>query len=89
MPTEPVTPSVGWGVLHLYYRVDRPRADEPGAAKRVLDAIAAFEDDDHQLLACSVLGHKADLGLMALGPDLARLQRLQAEVLQAPLIPEY
>ncbi|MGZ6898961.1 MAG: chlorite dismutase family protein [Acidimicrobiia bacterium] len=89
MPTEPVTPSVGWGVLHLYYRVDRPRADEPGTAKRVLDAIAAFEDDDHQLLACSVLGHKADLGLMALGPDLARLQRLQAEVLEAPLIPEY
>ena len=23
---EPVMPSTGWGVLHLYYRVDRERA---------------------------------------------------------------
>ena len=31
---EPVTPSVGWGVLHLFYRVDRERAErEPGAAQ--------------------------------------------------------
>ena len=38
---EPVTPSVGWGVLHLYYRVDRDRAErEPGAAKRIVDAVA-------------------------------------------------
>ena len=26
MPMEPVTPSIGWGVLHLFYRVDRERA---------------------------------------------------------------
>ena len=25
-PMDPVTPSIGWGVLHLYYRVDRERA---------------------------------------------------------------
>jgi peroxiredoxin len=88
---ESVTPSVGWGVLHLFYRVDRDRAraDEPGAAKRVLDAIAAFEDDDHQVLAFAVLGHKADVGVMALGPDLARLQRLQQDLLDGPLLPEY
>ena len=24
---DPVTPSIGWGVLHLYYRVDRERAE--------------------------------------------------------------
>jgi hypothetical protein len=24
---DPVTPSMGWGVLHLYYRVDRDRAE--------------------------------------------------------------
>ena len=31
---EPVTPSVGWGVLHLYYRVDRERAErDPGAGE--------------------------------------------------------
>jgi chlorite dismutase len=86
VPIEPVTPSVGWGVLHLYYRVDRARADEPGAAKRVLDAIAALEADDHQVLTFAVLGHKADLGVMALGPDLARLQRFQQELLDGPLL---
>jgi chlorite dismutase len=36
-----------------------------------------------------VLGHKADLGVMALGPDLARLQQFQQDMLDGPLIPEY
>ena len=35
----------------------------------------------------AMLGHKADLGVMALGPDLARLQAFQAELLGAPLEP--
>ncbi len=89
MPLESVSPSVGWGVLHLYHRVDRARAEEAGAAKRILDAVAALEANDHQVLAFSVLGHKADVGFMALGPDLARLQRFQQELLDGPLVPEY
>jgi chlorite dismutase len=76
-------------VLHLSHRVDRSRAEEPGAAKRVLDAIDACADDDHQVLTFAVLGHKADLGVMALGPDLSRLQRLQQALLDGPLLPEY
>ena len=89
MTIEPVHPSVGWGVLHLYYRVDRTRSDEPGAAKGVIEAIDALEADGHQVLTFGVLGHKADLGVMALGPDLARLQRFQQELLDGPLLPEY
>jgi hydrogen peroxide-dependent heme synthase len=89
VPIDPVTPSAGWGVLHLYHRVDRSRIDEPGGAKRLLDAVAALEADDHQVLTFSVLGHKADLGFMAIGPDLARLQRFQQELLDGPLIPAY
>ncbi|MBM3674289.1 MAG: heme peroxidase [Actinobacteria bacterium] len=90
MPFEPVVPSLGWGVLHLFCRVDRERADrEPGAAKRVLDAIASLEADDHQVLLFAVLGHKADLGVMALGPDLARLQAFQVELLSAPFVVEW
>jgi chlorite dismutase len=73
-------------VLHLFYRVDARRAeDEPGGAKRVLDAIDAFVDDTHQVRTFAVLGHKADLGVMAVGPDLARLQRLQHDLSRAPL----
>jgi peroxiredoxin len=90
MPMEPVTPSIGWGVLHLFYRVDRVRAEQdPGAAKRVLDAIASLEADGHQALVFAVLGHKADLGVMAYGPDLARLHAYQQELLTGPLLPDY
>jgi len=85
---EPVTPSTGWGVLHLYYRVDRDRAErDPEAGKRIADAVASLEADGHQAVCMAVLGHKADLGIMALGPDLARLQAFQAELLGAPLEP--
>jgi hydrogen peroxide-dependent heme synthase len=87
---EQVNPSVGWGVLHLFYRVDRERAErDASAGKHVVDAFAALEADGHQALAVAMLGHKADLGVIALGPDLARLQRFQAELLGAPLEPVY
>ena len=88
---DAVTPSEGWGVLHLYYSVDRDRAAaEPGAAKRVVEAVEALERDGHQALVSASLGHKADLGIMALGPDLARLQAFQAEMAAIPgLRPAY
>jgi chlorite dismutase len=87
---EPVTPSAGWGVLHLFYRVDRARAEhDAAAAKHVVDAVASLEADGHQALTLAVLGHKADLGVIALGPDLARLQRFQQELLAAPIEPVY
>lgn len=85
---DPVTPSIGWGVLHLYYRVDRDRAEnDPEAGKRVADAVASLEADGHQAVCMAMLGHKADLGVIALGPDLARLQAFQTELLAAPLVP--
>ena len=59
---ETVELSSGWGVLHLFYKVDRERATrEPGSTKRVIDAIASLEADGHQALVFAVLGHKADL----------------------------
>jgi chlorite dismutase len=90
-PMEPVEASVGWGVLHLFYRVDRARLDaETGGAKRVLDAIERLESDGvHQALCFTVLGHKADIGLMVLGPDLARLQAFQHALSDAPLVPTW
>jgi chlorite dismutase len=84
----PVEPSVGWGVLHLLYRVDRARAEgEAGAGKRIVDAVASLEADGHQARLFAVLGQKADLGVMAVGPDLARLQAFQQELAAAPLLP--
>jgi chlorite dismutase len=85
---ESLTPSIGWGVLHLYYRVDRERAGgDAGAGKTIVDAVASLEADGHQALTLAMLGHKADLGVVALGPDLGRLQVFQQEVLEAPVVP--
>ncbi len=78
--SEALSPSVGWGVLHLFCK-PTPLA-EPEA---VVAAVKAAENDGHQVVAVAVLGHKADLALMALGPDLWRLRRLQSEVMAAGL----
>jgi hydrogen peroxide-dependent heme synthase len=87
---DSVTPSVGWGVLHLFYKVDRERADrEPGGAKRVVDAVASLQADGHRALVFAVLGHKADLGVMAYGPDLARLHAFESELAATPLVPTW
>ena len=79
-PTGPVTPSEGWGVLHLFWRLG-PDVD----SEAVVAAVKACQADDHQVVPFVVLGHKADLGTLALGPDLWRLHRLQADLLAAGL----
>jgi chlorite dismutase len=87
---ERVEATTGWGVLHLFFRVDGARRDEPGGVKRILDAIAAFTaEDPHQVCTFAVLGHKADLGVMAVGPDLARLQAFEHDLARAPLVPTW
>jgi len=88
---DPVEASTGWGVLHLFYRVQHRRAEqEPGGAKHVLDAVERLTGDGtHQALTFAVLGHKADLGVVALGPDLARLQAFQHDLTRAPLRPTW
>lgn len=76
----PARPADGWAVLHLFFRTG-PLADrgEIEAAVRVAEA------DGYQVVPVAVLGHKADLGFMALGEDLWRLRRLQTELSRAGL----
>ena len=76
----PISPAVGWGVLHLFCRT-RPGVD----GESVAAAVKSAQADDHQVVAFAVLGHKADVGFMALGPDLWRLQKLQADLRAAGL----
>jgi chlorite dismutase len=78
--SEPLTPSVGWGALHLFCKV-RPGTD----GEAVVAAVKAATGGDHQVVSFSVFGHKADLGVMALGPDWVRLRRLQAALQGAGL----
>ncbi len=87
MATQPVVSSEGWGVLHLFFHLRRELLDDSTeAAKDFVRRIQAFEArDDYQALAFSVLGQKADLGLMLLGPDLVELDLLSTEIAASPL----
>jgi peroxiredoxin len=89
MPTspEPVIPSAGWGVLHLFFHLRREALGDPThAADDFCKRIAAFEArQPYQALAFSVLGQKADLGLMVLGPDLGALDAFSVELSTSPL----
>ena len=72
---RPVGPTTGWGVLHLFCK---PR---PGAeARSLLDAIDDATKEDCQVVTASMLGHKADICVLALGPDMRRLRRLQTHL---------
>jgi peroxiredoxin len=75
---EPLEPSVGLGVLHLFCVVS-PSADRAALTA----AVERAEADDVQVVTVSVLGHKADLALMVLGRDLWRLRQFQSEVVAA------
>lgn len=76
--TEPLVPSVGLGVVHLFC-VATPGADRAG----ITAAVDRAEADNVQVVPVAVLGHKADLALMVLGNDLWRLRRFQSEVVAA------
>lgn len=69
------------GVLHLFLRA--APATDPEA---VVAAVKRAEGGDHQALTVGVLGHKADLAVMAVGPDLWRLRDLQSDLTRAGLV---
>jgi hydrogen peroxide-dependent heme synthase len=72
---SPVGPSTGWGVLHLFCK---PR---PGAeARSLLAAIDSAQKDECQVVTAAMLGHKADICVLALGADLRALRRLQTDL---------
>lgn len=77
---ESLSPSVGWGVLHLFLRVT-PDTD----AQAVASAVKAARQAGDQVVTVAMLGHKADLCVMALGPDLTRLRHLQTDLRRAGL----
>lgn len=79
--TSPLlAPRTGWAVLHLFSKVGR--ATDAEAVRAALKGAAAGE---HQAVTFSVLGHKADVGVMLLGPDLGHLRRAQTALAGAGL----
>ena len=77
---DAVSPTVGLGVVHLFCKVT-PLAD----AEAIAAAVQKAQADGDQVVTVAVLGHKADLAFMTLGPDLWRLRRLQAALGDAGL----
>ncbi|MBW3610516.1 MAG: chlorite dismutase family protein [Actinomycetota bacterium] len=77
---QTVVPGEGLAVLHLFCRLS-PGADRQG----VTVAVKQAEGGEHQVVPFAVLGHKADVGFMAIGPDLWQLRRLQRDLQGAGL----
>jgi peroxiredoxin len=75
-----VSPSVGWGVLHLFCKA-RSAVD----AEAVSTAVKEASEGGHQVVVAAMLGHKADLCFLGVGPDLWRLRALQTGLQQAGL----
>lgn len=77
---EAVIPTVGWGVLHLFCKVTASTD-----ASAVVAAVKRAEEGDHQVVTAALLGHKADLAVLAVGPDMWRLHTLQSDLQAAGL----
>jgi peroxiredoxin len=79
-----LTPEQGWHCLHLYYRVEFGQwqllsREEQNAAKTSLASLVqevrAMEST--QLLTCSVVTPKADIGFMLITPDLHDANKIE------------
>ena len=87
--TQPLAPSAGWGVLHLFCKLadGRTPAEPPRCdVQSVTQAVKRAEADGVQVVTVAMLGHKADVGVMALGADLWRLRRLQSDLQASGLV---
>ena len=70
-------------MLHLFCKVSSEVDVES-----VVAAVKSASEGDHQVVTFAVLGHKADVGVLALGPDLWRLRALQSALQAAGLLVE-
>ena len=89
--TDPLVPSVGWGVLHLFCKASGTVAGSCASgptgidAPAVVQAVKSAQADELQVVSVAMLGHKADLGFVALGSDHWRLRRFQSDLQVAGL----
>lgn len=80
MTSHDVRPSIGQGVLHLFFKVG-PAVDKVAATA----AVDAGRERGDQVVAVAMLGHKADVAVMGLGPNLWSLRKLQTDLVTAGL----
>ena len=73
--SEPISPSVGMAVLHLF---GHPAAEFDGQA--VISAVKDAQGRGVQVVSVSMLGHKADVAFMAVASDMRELRKFQTAV---------
>jgi chlorite dismutase len=74
-----------WAVLHLFCRAPTKVAGAPLDAQGVVSAVKGAREGGLQVVTVALLGHKADLGVVAVGPDVAGLRGLQTRLRVAGL----
>src|ERR1043165_8048073 len=84
--TTALVPSVGWTVSHWFYRIDRSRWRGLSSEARhaAIDEASRWlattlAEEGLQLVPLAMIG-KADVGFMAVHPDLRRHQQLGQEL---------
>ena len=73
--SEPMSPSVGMAVLHLF---GHPAAEFDGQA--VVAAVKNAQSRVVQVVSVSMLGHKADVAFMAVASDMRELRTFQTAI---------
>jgi chlorite dismutase len=77
-PSAAAQGSPGWTVLHLFCTLEA--GVDPTAVEL---AVKECQASGHQVVTAALLGHKADLAVMALGPSPERLRALQSALRRA------
>jgi chlorite dismutase len=80
MTTHDLRPAVGQGVLHLFFKSDG-LVDRASAVA----AVKAAQGREDQVVSVAMLGHKADIAVMAIGPNLWSLRELQTDLVASGL----
>jgi len=85
-PSDPVVPSTGLTVLHLFCQTAGGANGQQVDGEAVVTATKAAQADGAQIVTAAMLGHKCDVAVMALHPDMRILRRLQTALQVAGLV---
>lgn len=83
---ELLIPQQGWCVVHLFFALPPQSGRGRDLVQDVEGAIAEASGADCQVVVAALLGHKADVAVMALHPDPRQLRALQVRLVDAGLI---
>lgn len=85
-PSEPVVPSTGLTVLHLFCHTSGGTLGLQVDGEAIVTATKNAQADGAQVVTAAMLGHKCDVAVIALHPDMRVLRRLQTALQIAGLV---